>query len=110
MKIHFDACLYVFHLTIKQLMVILLVMGGIYICVFAMLTANFFLTNISSFFSFTFVCMITNDTPPYLLQSALIMTSGLLGEQHQLRDVLSYVAIRAGAQCVMTSGVLQMLL
>ena len=64
------------------------------------------ITNIS--FSFTCVCMITNDTPPYLLQSALIMQSGLLEEQHPLRDVLSCVATRAGAQCVMTSGVPQM--
>ena len=46
----------------------------------------------------------------YLLQSVLIMTSGLLEEQHPLRDVLSCVATRAGALCVMTSGEPQMLL
>ena len=73
-----------------------------------MQTANFFLTNIS--FSFIFICMITNDIPPYLLQYALIMTSGLLGEQHRLRDVWSCVGTRAGALCVMTSGEPQMLL
>ena len=44
------------------------------------------------------------------LQSALIMTSDLLGEQHRLRDVLSCVATRAGALCVMTCGEPQMLL
>jgi len=32
------------------------------------------------------------------------MMSGLLEEQHPLRDVLSYVGIGTGVPCVMTSG------
>ena len=59
-------------------------------------------------FHFSVVCRMTNDTPPYFLQSVLIMTSGLLEEQHPLRDVLSCAGTRAGALCVMTFGVLQM--